>query len=558
MFKNSCYLLILFFAIMMNFIALNNIFAEKAKTKSPTDVLAEVNGKQITRADFEKDLDIFLYNLDNATKKYFTEVKNKKARFISFVESHVLEAKAKKDGLDKTSEFQNLYKDELKRALVLAFMKNIEENINVDDSEIKNYYEKNKERFENKNMYRLFVGFAKSFDETNKIIKAFNSQKNLVKLEKGNHFYGYTTADYLIPQISNKLNNLKVNDVSAPIEIANAYPNVFSNVSVASIGENSGNGNVAFNEGIIKIIQERAKGMKDSLYAVIKYTNVKKVDYPLLKKQIKKEIIENKKAEQYRKILEIIKQEVSFETFKTPLEMLSSKVAAISDEQSNEVVLKYGRSTHTLKGFMMFLQKKSFETLCKAVGKDKFDMLFDEFCVKQLSEPYVEKNLDKLEKQFPEIAEITSRNILATMVINKNSKNIDVNVQDKQIDEKFNENVASIANENLIEKLDSNRLAAVTKPTETKLTEEQIQERYNVKPGVKYIPKIEVKSETKTENNENKEKISVYKDASKEIISLLKEQIKQEILSNRYEENSNNLINNLKTEFNVKIYDDRI
>ena len=133
-----------------------------------SDVLATVNGKNITKQDAEAFVNASAPNahFENLSKEQQQMIKDR------LVEKELFTELAKQEGIDKKPEFKKnmeKIKDEL---LVNMWMKDQMDNAVVSDSEAKEFYEKNMKKFMQKASVHARHILLKTKEEAEKIIEA--------------------------------------------------------------------------------------------------------------------------------------------------------------------------------------------------------------------------------------------------------------------------------------------------------------------------------------------------------------------------------------------------
>ena len=204
-----------------------------------SDVLVTVNGKNITKQDAEVFVSQTAPNahfsqLDPAQQKMITERLVEKALFTEL---------AKKEGVDKNPEFvKNMekIKDEL---LVNMWMKMQLDNAIISDSEAKDFYEKNKDKFTQKASVHARHILVKDEKTAQDIIKTLAPLKGealkakfieLAKTKstgpsgpKGGDLGSFSKGQ-MVPAFSDAVWALKVGDVTAkPVKTQFGYHVIF-------------------------------------------------------------------------------------------------------------------------------------------------------------------------------------------------------------------------------------------------------------------------------------------------------------------------------------------
>lgn len=580
MFKNSCYLLILFFAIMMNFIALNNIFAEEAKTKSPTDVLAEVNGKQITRADFEKEFELYIEPMDNFSKNYHKEKKQKEQFLNEMAYSFAYEQVALKEGLDKTEDYKFIYKENFIQRLPKRIIDDIESKVIVSENEIKEYYEKNKEYFCKQKLYHIYQIISKDFDksdserarkkfdnytdikavdhnnrknieavfkrynEAEKTVNRLSNPKILKNLENTSSDLGYCTLDFLLPEVASCVVNLEIASVSEEIILTNAYPNIMYAptryfVADAQKSDAQNKEQTKPKESPVSIEANVKDGTKSDCYAIIRLIDVKEAsdnNYEFLKGQIKEILLQSKIQAAYEKYINDLKKELPFEMFKENIELLKKNHSFISYENIDKVVFKCGKNSFNLGNFIDYLQKLSMKKLCYAILKGELNLYYYRFCALKMINKYVKTNYTKYEKNYPDISSYARRIALSSIFKAKYLNNSKITIPEAKVEENF----AQV--KEAFKQPDLNDLIKRLQTTEKK----------------DYDAMRKAIDETTAQYENSSRAAAEKKYSSKVDDDTLREHIRVSLQQEAEEQHAKEYLAKIKDEFKIKIYTDRV
>lgn len=124
------------------------ISVSSVMAQAPTDVLATVNGRQITRAQFEE------YHLQNL-KFVGQRVINKEVSLQDLINKELGIQKAKKTGTDKDPTVVSRMEEIMFHAQISKDLEGELKKITVSDDEVKKYYDDNKEYRTAHILYRL-------------------------------------------------------------------------------------------------------------------------------------------------------------------------------------------------------------------------------------------------------------------------------------------------------------------------------------------------------------------------------------------------------------------
>lgn len=140
-----------------------------------SDILATVNGKNITKQDAQ------VFVTAQAPNANFVELKAEEQKMIvnRLIEKQLFTELAAKEGIDKKPEFQRNMDKIKEELLVNMWMKEQMDNAIVSDSEAKEFYEKNADKFmgkESMHARHILVESEKSAQEIIDSIKALKGE----------------------------------------------------------------------------------------------------------------------------------------------------------------------------------------------------------------------------------------------------------------------------------------------------------------------------------------------------------------------------------------------
>ena len=107
-------------------------------------VLATIDGEKVTLEEFNKELDRIPANM-----KMLVLTQSGKQSFLDrYIVKRLLMEEAKKENIEKDKEFQDRLSDIREQLLIESLLKKkVTTNINTTEEQLKEYYEKNKEKF---------------------------------------------------------------------------------------------------------------------------------------------------------------------------------------------------------------------------------------------------------------------------------------------------------------------------------------------------------------------------------------------------------------------------
>ena len=212
-----------------------------SSTLVSANTLVTVNGTKITQQDVDTEL-------MNATQGRFNQVPaDKQAEFRKqvleqLVAKELVYEDAKKTGVLKTKDFKNEYEKVQKRVkkelAIQVWQKQQLDKIKVSNKELKNYYDKNKEEFNEKETVHARHILVKDENEAKAIVKGLNSLKGeALKAKfieeakakstgpsgpKGGDL-GYFAQGQMVPEFNDKVFNMKVGTLSDPVKTQFGY-----------------------------------------------------------------------------------------------------------------------------------------------------------------------------------------------------------------------------------------------------------------------------------------------------------------------------------------------
>ena len=203
--------------------------------------LVTVNGVEISQQDVDTEL-------MNATQGRFNQVPpDKQAEFRKKVLQQLIAKElifddAKKTGVLKSKDFKDEFvkvKKRIEKDLAIQiWQKNELDKIKVSDKELKNYYNKNKEEFNEKESVHARHILVKTEDEAKSIKSELGSLKGdtlkskFVELAKAKSTgpsgpkggdLGYFAQGQMVPEFNEKVFSMKVGTVSEPVKTQFGY-----------------------------------------------------------------------------------------------------------------------------------------------------------------------------------------------------------------------------------------------------------------------------------------------------------------------------------------------
>lgn len=151
------------------------------KTKDNQDVLARIKGRKITLEEFQKRV----IEIPSYYQGFLATQNGKMELLNGMIIEAVLIQRAKEEGLHKREEIKNRLKSVENRVLLEAMVQELQKGrIAVSDEEVKDYFEKNKEKFTDPEQVRVSHILVRSKSEARKILNELEGGANFEKLAR--------------------------------------------------------------------------------------------------------------------------------------------------------------------------------------------------------------------------------------------------------------------------------------------------------------------------------------------------------------------------------------
>jgi peptidyl-prolyl cis-trans isomerase C len=155
--------------------------APSSEPKKDVKTLAEVNGKNITSADFEREVK----NLPDYLKAMADTPQGRKEMLDTMVIRELILQQATKDGIDKGKDIEDKLQDLKKRLIVEAFLKKkVESDAQLSDAELKKFYEQNIDKFKAGEQVKASHILVKAEKDANDILAKIKAGGNFEELAK--------------------------------------------------------------------------------------------------------------------------------------------------------------------------------------------------------------------------------------------------------------------------------------------------------------------------------------------------------------------------------------
>lgn len=192
--------------------------------------LAKVGDTVITQADFDKEMK----GLPEFVQKMFEDAAGKEKFLEELVKRELLYKEALKKGLDKDQEYVKKLEDFRKITLVgLLLQKEIEAKVKVTDQDIKDYFEKNKDKFAPVTQIKASHILVKTEEEAKKIEERLKKGEDFAQIAKKSSIdpasaknggdLGYFSKGQMVPEFESAAMRLKKGEISEPVKTKYGY-----------------------------------------------------------------------------------------------------------------------------------------------------------------------------------------------------------------------------------------------------------------------------------------------------------------------------------------------
>jgi len=210
--------------IILSFVA--SVLLSTSLSAIDNKVYASVNGKDITLTDIQVAIKDPRINFDKLPKE------QQKRILEQLVQKNILASKAMHSDIVNDEVYKKTLKTtiaNIKEELALqVWMQKLSKEIKVSEKDMKDFYDKNKDKFVQKAQYKASHILLKTENEAKDIIKTLKKSKNLkedfASLAKEKSTgpsasnggdLGWFSLDKMVPEFSQSLSLMKVNTTSA-------------------------------------------------------------------------------------------------------------------------------------------------------------------------------------------------------------------------------------------------------------------------------------------------------------------------------------------------------
>lgn len=529
------------------------VAAEKAASAgSPDDVLAEIGDKKITRALFDKELETFMASANPQSAAHFGSPAGKEMFLNQICEIYALEAKAGKLGLNTGEQFEKDFHEIAVSRLAQEKMQKNLDAVKVSEEEAKKHYEENKSSYTEApawHIYQIAVPTAEKAAELKKELDGGKSFLEIAKKESTDDFkdaggdQGFVPESAISPMILEILGQLKQDQVSAPIKV------------------------------------------DDENYLLVKFSEKKEGSikpYESVSAQLMRELEAGRQRKIYEGEIDNLKKDLSYKLNEESLELL--KKETLTDEEKAKTLFSFaGKEIKVDELFAELQQIPPFLRPQILGGKGMQDIL-NNFSSRYLATENAERNFDALVKEFPEVVEDSKRRVAIRKLLD--DKIGALKISDKEIEDFYNKNLAEFSApaqisahhilvkeedeaKKLLEQLkaDPSKFEELAKANSTCPSGQQGGDLGKFGEG-QMVPEFDsackeaeigkVVGPVKTQFGYHLLRVNERTQAGTKKLEEVKEEIRSKLLPEKQKEVFTALVDEVKKEFNVKIYKDKL
>ncbi len=191
-------------------------------------VLASVNGNNIT----EQDLEVAMTRFPKENQDYFRSEQGKTQLLDQMISFELIYNYAKQADLENDEEYKNQLEIMKKDLLIQAGVKKVLDTVTVNDDEVKNYYDNNKDMFKSEETVNAKHILVESKEKAEEILEKIN---NGVSFEDAalefsscpSSNQGGSLGEFgrgrMVPEFENAAFELAVGEVSGPVQTQFGY-----------------------------------------------------------------------------------------------------------------------------------------------------------------------------------------------------------------------------------------------------------------------------------------------------------------------------------------------
>ncbi len=542
------------FTIVLGMIVSSLAAAETvaSSTGSPDDVLAEIGDKKITRAEFEKELNQFNSTANPQAAAHFASAEGRAMFLNQICEIYALDAKARKMGLNSGAEFEkNLHEIAVSRLAQEKMQQSIS-SVKVGEDEAKKHYEANKNNYTEPpswHLYQIAVADGEKAAELKKELDAGKSFLEIAKKESTDDYkeaggdQGFVPENGISPMVLEILKQLKPEQVSGPIKVDEK------------------------NFLLVKFTEKKDGGLKS---------------YDSVSAQVMRELESNKQRELYEGEIEKLKKDLSYKLNQDSLELV--KKETLTDEEKNKVLFSFAGKEIKVSELFAELQQIPPFLRPQILSEKGLQDILNNFSSRYLATENAEKNFEALSKEFPAVIEDSKRRVAIRKLLD--DKIGSLVIADKDIEDFYNKNMAQFSQPAQIsahhilvkEEADARKILEDLKADPTKF--EAIAKEKSTCPSGKQggdlgkfgegqmVPEFDaackeaeigkIVGPVKTQFGHHIIRVDERTAAGTKKLEEVKDEIRAQLLPEKQKEVFGALVEEVKKEFNVKIYKDKL
>ena len=251
------------------------------KGKSTGPALVKVGKSEITQDNFLKEIS----RIPEWAREQFTGKDGKEKLLDEIIKRELVYQDAKKMKLDKDPEYLEKVKEFEKMTLIsIILKKEVEDKAKVDDAEVKEFFDKNADKFTIGTKIRASHILVETEDQAKKIRERIRKGESFEKLaetfskDKGSASkggdIGYFGSGQMVPEFERAVMGLKTNEISEPVKTRFGY----HIIKLADVAKGETASFEQSKEPIRKqLLAEKQKGLIDSYIGnLMKKTDIKK------------------------------------------------------------------------------------------------------------------------------------------------------------------------------------------------------------------------------------------------------------------------------------------
>ncbi len=203
-------------------------FLTGCKGGAKKEILATVDGKyEITLTEFNQ-------RIEKLPERYQEVINKNKPEFLNeLVINVLLYNEALKKGLEKDKEVKDVLEEAKKKILISKLLQEeVEGKVNVSQDEIREYYDKNRDKFTTPEVLRASHILVKSEKDANDILVQLSNGRNFEEIAKARSIdaaaasggdIGYFTKGQLPPEIENACFTMETGEISGVVATKFGY-----------------------------------------------------------------------------------------------------------------------------------------------------------------------------------------------------------------------------------------------------------------------------------------------------------------------------------------------